>query len=65
MYDRASLLESLKGQTVVLPDLFNVFPGWPRLEPNLNYRKLAAVSDEKLDRYAAMCLLINRRIRFY
>jgi hypothetical protein len=63
MYNRTTLLESLKGQTVVLPDLFNAFAGWPRLEANVNYRKLAAVSDQKLERYGTILSDFNNPVR--
>jgi hypothetical protein len=59
MYDRETLLESLKGQTVVLPDLFTVFAGWPRLEANLYYQKMIAISDERLERYGGLSMCVE------
>jgi hypothetical protein len=55
MFSRESLVDSLRGKEVVLPDLFKIFSGprWVAVPPvNPGYRKLVAETDRRLERYA-------------
>jgi hypothetical protein len=51
MLSSETLVDSLKGQEVVLPDLFKIFTGWVPVAVNPYYRKLKTVADERLERY--------------
>lgn len=45
---RDDLLDGLRGQTVIIPDLDSVFPGWPR-EINKHIASIAPLVNEILD----------------
>jgi hypothetical protein len=51
MQSRKLLLDSLKGTKVVIPNLYEIFAGWPQEEVNPNYSRLTEVSAKRLERY--------------
>ena len=51
MQTRETLLESMKGGQVSIPDLYPIFNGWVPVVVNPYYRKLQSVSDERLETY--------------
>jgi hypothetical protein len=53
MTTRESLLDSLKGEQVVIPDLYRIFTGWTPVAVNPYYRKLQSASDERLEKYVS------------
>jgi hypothetical protein len=50
MQSRKLLLDSLKGTKVVIPNLYEIFAGWPQGEVNPNYSRLTEVSARRLIR---------------
>jgi hypothetical protein len=46
-----TLVDSLKGTEVVIPNLSNIFTGWTQGEVNSNYGRLTEASDRRLERY--------------
>jgi hypothetical protein len=56
MKTRQALLERFKGMEAVVPNLYQIFPGWPQGEVNPNYSRLVDVSVKKLERYTTFIL---------
>lgn len=52
MKTREALLDSFKGTELIIPNLYEIFAGWPHGEVNPNYPRLMQVSAEWLERYA-------------
>lgn len=50
MSTRDMLLSDLKGEEVMIPDLFAVFHGWVKPDVSPFYKKLIPVSNARLER---------------
>ncbi|KAF1913064.1 isoprenoid synthase domain-containing protein [Ampelomyces quisqualis] len=49
MSTREALLDRLKGQEIVIPDLYAVFSSWVQIGVNTHYQELVPVADERLE----------------
>jgi hypothetical protein len=48
---RKALLDSLRGNEVFIPNLYEILTGWSQGEVNPNYYRLVEISDKRLKRY--------------
>jgi hypothetical protein len=48
---RKALLDSLRGNEVIIPNLYEILTGWSQGEVNPNYYRLVEISDKRLKRY--------------
>jgi hypothetical protein len=48
---RKALLDSLRGNEVFIPNLYDILTGWSQGEVNPNYYRLVEISDKRLKRY--------------
>jgi hypothetical protein len=48
---RKALLDSLRGNEVIIPNLYEILTGWTQGEVNPNYHRLVEISDKRLKRY--------------